>query len=142
MLEYRAFYYYDHDNYWEARKLFDSLIVLDSTKGEYYFKRAYCYDRLNDLRAVDDYKKAIQLNYRVGTVYKNLGFDAIQRNNDSLAIVFFVKAIRADSTKRNELIPWIKTSQQRIASHDAEAWKEYKEHEKEGSQKPILLKVR
>ena len=67
MLEYRSFYYYDHDNYWEARKLLDSLIVLDSTKGEYYFKRAYCYDRVDDVRALDDYQKAIKLNYRVAS---------------------------------------------------------------------------
>jgi Flp pilus assembly protein TadD len=142
MLEHRAFYAYDHDNYWEAGRLLDSLIVLDSTKGEYYFKRAYCYGRVDDARALDDYMKAIKLNYNVAGAYKNIGFEALQDGTDSLAVVFFSRAIRADPTKSNELTPWIESCQQRIASHDADAWKKLQERKKGIQQRPTMIKVK
>jgi hypothetical protein len=48
LLEAQAFYYYEHDKYALAKFYLDTLIVLDSRKGEYYFDRAYSREKLSN----------------------------------------------------------------------------------------------
>jgi tetratricopeptide (TPR) repeat protein len=141
ILETQAYYYYDHDFYYLAKIKLTALIGLDSTKGEYYFKRGYCYDQLNRTTGINDYKKAIELDYRVSDAYRHVAFDEMQSNNDSLAIICFVKAIQVDSTQSNELTPWIKICQSQIEFQKTEAWKEYEEYRKGTQQRSTLIKV-
>jgi tetratricopeptide (TPR) repeat protein len=140
-LESKAFWYYDHDVYSKAISYLDSLIILDSTKGEYFFKRAYSYDKLNDIRSVDDYKKAIKLNYRVADVYQNLALDAMLFDKDSLALIFFSKAVTVDPSKTAEITPLIKVCQSEIEMKKTDAYKEFKAREKMLLQKPTPIKV-
>ena len=61
----RANDFYEKNKYSEAILSYDTLISIDSTKGGYYFKRAYCKSMLlnNDADAISDYYKAIERNY-------------------------------------------------------------------------------
>src|SRR5256885_963142 len=77
--------YYKND-YTHSAILFDSLIKLDTTKGEYYFKRGYSFSMfLNADQAIKDYLKSISLGYRVADAYKNIAVN-YTTINDSLAM--------------------------------------------------------
>ena len=77
-LEERANDFYHKDQYDKAKLCYDSLIALDTSKGTYYFKRAYCKSRLSsdDPSIIPDYLKAIQHNYeRKQAAYLNIGVE-------------------------------------------------------------------
>jgi tetratricopeptide (TPR) repeat protein len=127
LLEAQAFYDYDHDKYALAKFYLDTLINLDSTKGEYYFKRAYSREKLSDSLAIDDYQKAITLNYGVARAYKNMAIDMMQVENDSLALILFNKAFKADPSMSSGLAPLIKACKDQIEWHKTDAWKDFEE---------------
>ena len=64
-LKQKANEFYTKDNYSDALKCFDQLLLKDSTNGEYYFKRAFCKTLISsyDSTAIQDYLKSIALNY-------------------------------------------------------------------------------
>lgn len=93
-LEADSFYY--ENNYSRAIILFNELIALDSTKGEYYFKRGFSYSMLlNAEQAIKDYSKAAELEYRKADAYKNIGIN-YSTINDSLAIYYLDKCLEIE----------------------------------------------
>lgn len=63
-LEFIANEFYEDDDFLLAIPYYDSLILIDSSKGGYYFRRGYCKMRLlNDLGAIYDYNIAVERNY-------------------------------------------------------------------------------
>lgn len=106
-LEDLANQYYANDNYIEASKVFTALIALDSTNGEYYYKRGYSYGQLEkyDLRE-SDYLKSIEYNYKVKDSYRNLAFYYMVIHKDSLAVAYLKKYLELnpnDETAQNAL---------------------------------------
>ena len=96
LLKSKANMLYEQDKYVGAINYFDSLIHLDSTNGEYYFKRGYSYVMLiKKNKAIDDFKKAIICNYRVNQAYYNIGVE-YSYMNDSLALLNFEKCLAID----------------------------------------------
>lgn len=84
---------YKNDHYQEAIKYFDTLITIDSTKGEYYFKRAYSNGMLLQRQeAIKDYEKSIRYKYRMPDAYFNSGLNC-SYENDSLALYYFEKSL-------------------------------------------------
>jgi tetratricopeptide (TPR) repeat protein len=130
LLETQAFYDYEHDKYALAKFYLDTLIALDSTKGEYYFDRAYSREKLSDALAIDDYQKAITLNYGVAHAYKNMAIDMMKVENDSLALIFFDKAFEADPSMRSGLAPLIKSCRDQMEWHKTDAWKDFEKWKK------------
>jgi len=87
---------YKENNYYKAIKLFNQLIRLDSTKGEYYFKRGYSYSMmLNGEDAIKDYLKSAAMGYRVSTSYQNIGAN-YSTINDSLAVYYLNESLKYD----------------------------------------------
>ena len=71
----RANYFYENKIYAKAKFSYDTLISIDSTKGEYYFKRGYCKSMIPDSKgAVIDYLLSIEHNYdKKYKAYLNIG---------------------------------------------------------------------
>jgi tetratricopeptide (TPR) repeat protein len=81
-------------NYQEAVLILDEAIKRDSSQGEYYFKRELCICSLGSIDSeIDGYKKAIELNYRVGDANFNLGLCYECLFMDSLALKCFQNAL-------------------------------------------------
>jgi len=99
--------YYANDNYEEASKAFSKLIAVDSTKGEYYYKRGYSYGQMEQYNKEEkDYLKSIELGYRVADAYNNLAFFYMATHRDSLAVVYLKKYLELnpnDETAQNAL---------------------------------------
>lgn len=93
--------FYMNEDYQKAVLAYDTLILIDSTKGGYYFKRAYSKDMLNpdDPSVITDYFKAIKHNYsEKQSAYLNIGvvhrFKAIFRcTTDSCRIAEYDSAL-------------------------------------------------
>ena len=89
--------YYQSGNYSIAKNYFDTLLTINRTCGEYYYKRAYCKYRLLDSEAKSDFFKAIEYNYKnkkgaflgIGTIYR------IEGKYDS-AIYYCDKSLEID----------------------------------------------
>ena len=93
-LKAKAFYFYENDRYDEALPFFTSLISLDSSNGEYYFKRANCYSQSGQKeKAIKDDLRAVGLNYRKDAAFFNIGLDYLF-SNDSLARYYFEKCLK------------------------------------------------
>lgn len=96
MLEIRADYLFDNDRFKELVPIFDSLILLDSLNGKFYFQRAYSYSMLfNQSSAISDYLLAAKMTYRVSDSYYNAGINSMF-SNDSLALYYFRRALEND----------------------------------------------
>ena len=88
---------YQVENYSIAKKYFDTLLSINETSGEYYYKRAYCRYRLLDSEAKSDFFRAIEYNYKnkkgaflgIGTIYR------IEGKYDS-AIYYYDKSLEID----------------------------------------------
>lgn len=89
--------YYDSNAYVKAIMVFEKIISLDSTNGEYYFKRGYSYSMiLNPEQAIRDYSKSISLGYKISSAYKNIGIN-YSTINDTLAIINFNKSLEYET---------------------------------------------
>src|ERR1700744_2128415 len=89
-----------HGNvYISAIRYFDTLIRLDSGKGEYYYKQGFSYDMVYKQPklqpAIKDYFKAIELGYNIEKSYYNLGL-SYMFVEDSTAIVYFQNCLKAN----------------------------------------------
>jgi tetratricopeptide (TPR) repeat protein len=91
----RANNYYQNDKYSDAISLYNDLIVMDSTKGGYYFKRGYCKSMLlNDTGAISDYRKAIMRNYSEShAAYLNIGVIYRKNGNYDSALYFYDQSL-------------------------------------------------
>jgi tetratricopeptide (TPR) repeat protein len=112
--------FYESKHYALAILYYDSLISMDSLKGSYYFKRAYCKTKLSsdDPTAVTDYIKSIEMNYsKKESAYLNIGvahqFKAVFRCStdqeriaqlDS-ALYFYNQCLKIDPSN-NKAIQW------------------------------------
>ena len=135
ILEQKAFYYYDNNTYSEAINYFDKLIALDSTNGEYYFKRAYCYDKTSlKKHAVLDFEKAASLKYEAADAFKNIGLIAMEVDEDSIALTYFDKGLKIDPSKFKDFGPIIQACKKQIEFQKTDAWKEFEEYKKRTKQ--------
>lgn len=81
-------------DYQSSVNYYNQLIILDSLNGSYYFGRADSYVMLAMRnQGIRDYMKSIQLNFRKGSCYFNIGL-AYTFINDSLALVYFKEAMK------------------------------------------------
>lgn len=91
-----------HDHYSDAIKYFDTLIKLDPSNGQYYFRRGYSYVSVYkkpQLKIViEDYTKAAELGYEKSDAYYNLGLSYIFEN-DSTALFYFEKSLKINPNK-------------------------------------------
>jgi tetratricopeptide (TPR) repeat protein len=96
----RANFFYKNNKFIQAIACYDSLLLLDTTKGGYYFKRGYCKASLINIpyEAISDYKKAIELNYsEKSSAYLNLGVMYwIVLNKPDSAIYYFDECLKID----------------------------------------------
>jgi tetratricopeptide (TPR) repeat protein len=104
---------YDKDDFLKSIYFYTKLINLDSTQGEYYFRRGYSFSRiLNADQAIEDYLKAVELGYRQADAYKNIGIN-YSTLNDSLAIWYFQKSLALDP-QNDKIKNYIKECYQRL----------------------------
>lgn len=86
-------------DYGKALVIFDQLIEFDSTRGEFYFKRASCKFRLKEYKGSKmDFLESVKLNYRTKDSYYNIGCIYAIQNIDSEALRYFELASDLDST--------------------------------------------
>lgn len=86
--------YYQNRNYNEAMNIHNQVLLNDSTVGISYFQRGYCRMQLRDYqRAVQDYSRAIELNYRIEDAYFNMACTYAAARNDSLALFYFNRSL-------------------------------------------------
>jgi Flp pilus assembly protein TadD len=129
MLEEKAFYYYSNKTYREAINYLDELIRLDSTNGEYYFKRGYCYSELsNDSHAFFNFEKAIEFKYSVANANMNIALIAMKNDRDSAALLYLEKALKAGSTENEKIQKLIKMCKQQVEFQKTDTWKAYQEY--------------
>lgn len=115
-----SFYYAKNDL--NAAVLFTKLIALDSTKGEYYYKRGYSYSMLlNADDAINDFLKAAKLNYRTAKAYRNIAVNYFTIN-DSLAVYYINKSLQVDPTD---------TSAMKLKQKYEEQWMKQKDEAKQ-----------
>jgi len=89
--------YYRSEDYEKTIEVINKVLLLDSTIGDAYFKRAYCEVQLNNVvGSIKDYKKASKLGCNLEDCYYNLGSDYVILGSDSLAIVYFTKVLELD----------------------------------------------
>jgi tetratricopeptide (TPR) repeat protein len=140
-LETKAFSLYEKDSYRKCRPYLDTLITLDSANGEYYYKRAVCFDRARKYKkAQDDFLRAIVLHYRPEEAYFTMGLEEMS-GNDTVAIAYFQRALQADPDKKEEVEPLIKSCRLEIELENSDAAKEFKDI-KPARQKPRPAKVK
>lgn len=91
--------YLQNDEYLKAKLVYDSLIGIDSTNGEYYFKRGYSKSLLlyDDESAITDYLKSIYYGYHnKQSAYLNIGaIHALNKKFDS-AIYYYNACLKID----------------------------------------------
>lgn len=96
--------YYNLDNFKEAILLFDRILNMDTTNGEFYFKRAYCNAQIYNYKNSNiDYYKAIELNYRTDDAVFNLACNYAATQKDSLALQYFLKAYELNPDNKKAL---------------------------------------
>src|SRR5580765_4220853 len=97
----RTIKFYQQKNYPKAKDCFDTLISINPSNGEYYFKRGYSKSMIlnDDNGAIVDFLNSIKYNYinkksaylNIGAIYKtNMKFDS--------AIFFYNKSLEIDSS--------------------------------------------
>lgn len=92
-LEVKADKEYEAGNYSKSVNYFTQLIQIDSLNGQHFFGRASANGRMgNRDNAIKDFLKSIQLHYRIGSCYYNIGL-LNSYVNDSLASTYFKKAL-------------------------------------------------
>jgi tetratricopeptide (TPR) repeat protein len=102
---------YQQKLYSDAKDCYDKLITIDSTKGEYYFKRGYCKSMISsdDPTIISDYLQAIKHNYKdKKSAYLNIAAehyfrvlfrcstDKEQKTECDSALHFYSECLRVD----------------------------------------------
>src|SRR4030095_4392266 len=123
-----AFHYYSGKDYDNALKYLDTLIKLDSTNGEYYYKRAVSNGRLiKKKEAIRDFSKSAILGHRVDDSYWGIGL-SYAFDNDSLCLVYLNK-IKAINPRFQNIDIEIRDCEKRIVEFRSyePLYKEFKE---------------
>lgn len=90
----KADLHYKAENFTKAITLLDSIISIDSTRGEFYYKRAHSKAMLYKYESSNyDYLKSIDLNYRLGDSYFGLGLN-YNYVNDTLSMKYYERALQ------------------------------------------------
>lgn len=85
---------YESSDYLAASKFYSLLIQKDSTNGDFFFKKGFCYAKLGlKDEAINNFQKAVCLNFRVSDSYFNISLAYASLLNDSLALVYINKCI-------------------------------------------------
>lgn len=85
--------YYDSNQFSKAKEQYDLILKTDTTIGEAYFSRAYCFAIEGNIeKSNSDYEKCIDLKYREESSYFNLGCNYAIQLQDSVALIYFKKA--------------------------------------------------
>ena len=98
----RANSLFDKDEFSEAIIAYDSLILIDSLKAGYFFKRGYSKSMLLDKSgAIFDYKKSIALNYsQKESSFQNIGvLYSVQAKYDS-ALFYLNECLKLNPTNK------------------------------------------
>ena len=95
----------EQDDYLNAAKLYDQLILIFPWKGEYYYKRGFSNAQLNnDSSAVSDFLIAIKYDYRKFDSYKSLGIIYMFKLGDTKqATFYFRKAVELNPNDEETL---------------------------------------
>ena len=88
-------FYYNNDEWLDAIRLYSILIIKDPiNKGEYFYKKAYCLALIDDLnKSTENYKSAVREEYEVSDANFSIGLNYAILKQDSLAIIFYEKAL-------------------------------------------------
>lgn len=109
---------YEKDEYLQALELYSKLIEIDSSKGEFFFRKGYCLVQLDrEPEAIQYYKKAAELNFNPSDCYYNIGLAYhFALNNDSLAIVYYERSLQLnpESKEINKLLSHLKKQHQEL----------------------------
>lgn len=117
----KANHYYESNKYFEGKILFDEFIKSDTTNAEAYYRRGYCKAQIYDYNgSIIDYQKALFLKQSPFNVYFNIGCDYGAIGKDSLAIVFFEKALELDPLNLKVKVE-IDKCKNRLKSHKGSA---------------------
>jgi Flp pilus assembly protein TadD len=102
---------YQNDQFKEAVSVLNQLVPQDSLNGELLFKRGVCYMQLFRYDSAEiDFKRSINLEYRLSDSYYNLALVQLAGLKDSLAVIYLEKALvyNPDFTEAQELLKDIK----------------------------------
>lgn len=95
-----ANYHYDYNNYSNAKLFYDTVINLDSTAAEAYFKRGICKMQDSDFESSTiDFLKSVELNYRVADAYFNAGICEmmnLKNSDDAKSIEMFERCLKSN----------------------------------------------
>ena len=95
----KANLFYEQNDCQKAIACYDSLVLIDSTKGGYYFKRGFCKSMLLDvISAIADYKTAIARNYsEKASAYLNIGvLYRVSLNKPDSAIFYYNECLKIE----------------------------------------------
>ena len=95
--------YYELRQYDQALSYFSKIIQIDTTIGEAYYSRAYCFVRLyQDYEsALIDYLKAAELSYKLDKTYANLGYIYTLLDHRDIAMVYLYMALYLDPENKD-----------------------------------------
>lgn len=110
---------YESDKFEEAIELYNKLIELDSTNGDFFYRKAYSLARLRrDSAAVENYLKSARLDFRRFDAYRSIGIIyAIGLNDKSKAIFYLEKCLEIDpdTEEIKRLIEDLKSNPEKIS---------------------------
>ncbi|MCH7403876.1 tetratricopeptide repeat protein [Belliella kenyensis] len=110
--------FYDKDDCIKSIKYLTKLIEIDSTNGDFFFKRGFCYAGIDSLNAsTRDYIKAAELEHRVADAYYNIGLNYTMQFDDSMALKYFFKALEI-SPNDHEISNEVKAAKERLNYDD------------------------
>lgn len=102
-----ANYHYDYKNYSKAKLFYDTIINLDSTVTEAYYKRGICKMQEGEYKnSTVDFLKSVELNYRVADAYFCAGMCEmmnIKNSDDTKSIELFEKCLRSNPDEDTKL---------------------------------------
>ena len=119
-IDIRANQYYWQNEYLLAKEAYDTLIFINSTKADYYFRRAYCKTMLlnDDKSAITDYYQAINYGYKnIKAAYVNIGTIYRSHHMYDSALFYYDKALDLDTNydkakiEKNEVLNLLKNIQ-------------------------------
>ena len=113
--------YYNDKQYLDAKKLYDTLIVIDSNKDKYYFRRGVCKTHIQDyIGAKNDYLKTINMKsenekrayLNMGTLYRFFGMydSAMYYYNQSIKLDSNYAKAKEERDELNNLLKELKTA--------------------------------
>jgi tetratricopeptide (TPR) repeat protein len=93
---------YERNKYEQAIFYFSLMINKDSSNADFYFKRAYSYAQIFKYeKSTKDYLKVIELNFRKGDSFFNLGCNYAAQGLFDKALYYFQKAQQLEPNNKD-----------------------------------------